>query len=135
MNNSYNKLTELYVNNIIHYTPENKNKTGILDTGATGHYLQVDASHHPSTNIGPPIHLGLPNGKTVQSINPCLLDFPFLPKEACERYIILSLAHSQFVSIGKLCDAGCTDEFKSQEVTIKHKGGGGNHPGIKREKQ
>ena len=65
MDNSYDKSTEFYANNIIHKIPENENKTGIPDTGVPGHYLQVDTSHSPSTNIVPPIHVGFPNGKTM----------------------------------------------------------------------
>ena len=47
MNNIHDKLTKFYANNMIHQTPENKQKTGIPDTGATGHYLQADAPHRP----------------------------------------------------------------------------------------
>ena len=33
MDNSYDKSTEFYADNIIHQTPENLNKTGIPGTG------------------------------------------------------------------------------------------------------
>ena len=35
--------------------------------------------------------------------------------------MILSIKHRPLVSIGKLCVAVYTDEFKTQEVTIKFK--------------
>ena len=113
MNTSYDKLKEFYANNIIHQTLENKNKTGILDTGETGHYLQVGAPHSLKTNIGPPISVGWPNVQTIQSIKPCLIYFPSLPEEAREGHIIPSLTHSSLVSTGKLCDAGFTAYFKA----------------------
>ena len=72
------------MNNIIHCTPENENKTVITNTGATVHYLKVDTPHRPSIKIGPPINVGSLNVKTMQSRKPCLLYLPALPEEACE---------------------------------------------------
>ena len=66
MNNSHDKLTELCANKIIHQTPEKKKKKRIFNTGSTGNYLQADAPHIPSTNMVPPIHMGFPNGQTIQ---------------------------------------------------------------------
>ena len=37
MNNSHDKLTNIYGNNIIRHTPENTQKTGIPKTGETVH--------------------------------------------------------------------------------------------------
>ena len=102
--------------------PENKQKTGIPNTGATGHYLQADATHRPSTNTGKTIHVVCTNDQTIKSSKPCWLYFPVLHEEVCEGYITPSLAHRALVSIGKLCDAGCTAVFKSQQVTIKRNG-------------
>ena len=73
-----NKLTEFYANKIINQTPIKINKIGLPDIGATCHYLQVDATHCPSTYRGPPIHMQLPNGKTMKQSKPCILDFPDL---------------------------------------------------------
>ena len=54
-----------------------------------------------------------PNDQTMQSSNPCLLDLLSLPEEEYEGHIITSLTHSSLVSIFKLYDAECTDEFKA----------------------
>ena len=35
MNNSNDKLTQYYANNIINHTPNNKQEKGVIDTGAT----------------------------------------------------------------------------------------------------
>ena len=120
MNNSHDKLTQFYADNIIHQTPDNKKETGVPDTGSTGNYLKSDAPHSPSTNMGPPIYLVLPNSQTVQSSKPHLLDFPSLNYESCAVHILPNLTYSLLVSIGKICDCGCTNVFKEQQVTIKH---------------
>ena len=78
MNNSYDKLTEFYANTINDQNPENKNKTGIPYTGGKGNYLQVDSLNISPTNIGLPIHVGYPNGQTMQPSNLYLLDSPDL---------------------------------------------------------
>ena len=121
MNNSHDKLTDFNGNNIIHHIPENKQKIVIPNTGATGNYLQDDALHLPSKNMGPPSNVVFPNGQTIQSHNPCLLYFSVLPEEACEGNTTPSIKHSSLVSIGNIYYAGCISEFKSQEVTINRK--------------
>ena len=78
MNNFHNKLTKFYDNNIINNNVENKHKTVVPNTGEIGHYIKADAPHCPSTNMGSPIYMGCPNGLTMQSSKPCLLDFPDL---------------------------------------------------------
>ena len=90
------------------------------NAGATGHYLKADAPHHPPTNMLPTIYVGFPNGQTMQSNKPCLLDFPVLPNESFESHILPSLSHSSLVLIGKLCNYGFTSLFKANQVTIKH---------------
>ena len=81
MKNIYDRLTKSYANNIINQIPDNKQETVVLDTVATVHYPKSDATHRSSTNMGPPIHGGCQNGKTMQSRKLCLLDFPALPDE------------------------------------------------------
>ena len=66
MNNSHDKLTKFNANNIINQTPDNKQETGLPDTGATGHYLKSDVPHRPSTNMGPTIYVGFLNSQTMQ---------------------------------------------------------------------
>ena len=65
MNNTHDKLTKFYANNIVHQTPDNKHNIGIPNAGATGHYLQSDVTHLPSTNMGQPIYVGWPNDQTI----------------------------------------------------------------------
>ena len=79
MSNRHNKLTKFHANNIINQTPDHKHKTEFPNTGAIGHYLKSDAPYCPSTNMGTLILVGFPSGQTMQSSNPCLLGFPYLP--------------------------------------------------------
>ena len=71
--------------------------------------------------MGQPIHVGCPNIQTMKSRMSCLIYSPSLPEEECEGHMIPSIKHRPLVSIGKLCVAVYTDEFKTQEVTIKCK--------------
>ena len=47
MNNSNDKLTQYYANNIINHTPDNKQETDVTDTRSTGYYLKDDYTHQP----------------------------------------------------------------------------------------
>ena len=78
MSNIHDKLTKVYASNITDQNPDNKQETGVTNTGAKVHYTP----HTPPTNMGPQIHFGCPNGKTIQSRKPCLLDLTALPDEA-----------------------------------------------------
>ena len=120
MNNIHDKLTQIYANNIIYQTPDNKQETDVTLTESTGNYLKSDDPHCPSTNTGPLIHMVCPNGQIMQSSKPCLLDFPYLPDEAFEGHSLPSLIHSSLVSIFILCNDRCTYVFKSHQFTTKH---------------
>ena len=116
MNNIHDKLTKFNANNIINHTPENKNKTRVPNIGATGNDMQAEVPHFPPTIMGPHIHVLCPNGQTMKSSKPCLLDFTELPHKACEGNIITSITHSSLVSIGKICDTGFTTVFKAKTL-------------------
>lgn len=47
------------------------------------------------------------------------LDIPSLPAAATIAHVLPQLAHN-LISIGQLCDHGCTAKFTKQTVTIKH---------------
>ena len=66
INNIHGKLTKLYDNNIINKTPDDKQETGVNDTGSTVYYLKYDMPHHPSTNMWPSINVGFANVQTMQ---------------------------------------------------------------------
>jgi hypothetical protein len=95
----------------------------ILDTGASHHLL---ASNHDLTtapSIAPPIGIRLPNGTQVPSSAAVhlQLDTDDLSPDATQAYIVPSFKHS-LLSIGQLCDSGCTALVTRDTSTITHQG-------------
>ena len=105
-----------------HPSPPTNNQTGIVDTGATRHFLQPTAPQKQYTTGAPPIVVGIPNGKTMRSTQECELQLDQLPAQARTGHILPGLAHHSLISIGHLCDAGCTAEFNSNTVNVKKYG-------------
>ena len=110
------------VNLLHHPSPPTDNQTGIADTGATGNILQPTAPHNQYTTGAPPIVVGIPNGKAMRSTQECQLQLDQLPAQALTGHILPGLAHHSLISIGHLCDAGCTAEFKANTVNVKKMG-------------
>jgi hypothetical protein len=48
------------------------------------------------------------------------LDLPALPPSACIAHLFPALTDTSLLSIGQLCDAGCTATFDADSVTIQH---------------
>ena len=92
--------------------PTNK---GIVDSGATGHFMLPGA---PIINVRPtntPIKIILPDGETIKSTHECELNIPALPAKARMAHIVPGLAHSFLISIRILCDAGCTVTYNKEK--------------------
>jgi hypothetical protein len=102
------------------HTPTMHNITAIADTGASGHYLRTNDPYKTDGTTRSPILVGLPNGANLQSTNQtCNLDLPQLPQAARDAHILPGLTHSSLISIGKLCDAGCTAIFDEHKIIIQ----------------
>lgn len=71
-----------------------------------------------------PINCQMPNGNTMRSSHEADLDLPttLLPPEALTTHIFLDLATHSLISIGKICDTGCTTHFNAQNITITKDG-------------
>jgi hypothetical protein len=65
-----------------------------------------------------PINVELPNGETITSTHTGLLPFQNLPTEAKRAHIFPSLTSGSLVSMGVLCDAGCTVTLDKDQVVI-----------------
>ena len=79
---------------------------GIVDTGATGNFLQPGA---PAVNIRitkTPICISQPDGGKLTSTHECDIDNPILPPAARAAHIVPGLAHTSLVSIRMLIDGG-----------------------------
>ena len=58
----------------------------------------------------------------MQSTHQAELDLPMLPNAARTAHIFPKLASGSLLSIGQLCDAGCTALFEKRKLYIFHKG-------------
>ena len=100
----------------------------VLDTGATHHFF----SSHPTpldkqqlTNVRPTtngISVLLPNHDRIQATHKAKLKLPHLPPAAKEVHVFPSLASGSLMSIGQLCDSGCTATFTNKSAIVTHNG-------------
>ena len=100
----------------------------VLDTGATHHFF----SSHPTpldkqqlTNVRPTtngISVLLPNHDRIQATHKAKLKLPHLPPAAKEVHVFPSLASGSLMSIGQLCDSGCTATFTNTSAIVTHNG-------------
>jgi hypothetical protein len=69
-----------------------------------------------------PIAIYNPNGTVMYSTHTAELDIPALPLAARMVHIIPDLQPHSLLSMGQLCDAGCTVHFDATKVIIKYNG-------------
>jgi len=67
-----------------------------------------------------PIKIHTPSDTVLQSMHEADLDLPGLPLAACHGHIVLQLASRPLLSIGQLCDVGCSIAFTVDHITIHH---------------
>ena len=94
----------------------------ILDTGCTDHFLPIGT---PVSNLSKNpfgILVGLPDKSTMKSTHTGNLLLPNLPQEARTAHLFPKM-NAPLLSIPKLCDAGCTAEFKRHCVTVTDSNG------------
>jgi hypothetical protein len=78
----------------------------------------------PCINVRPtpnPLQVFLADSSHITSTHEAKLDLPMLPRLACQAHLLPALQPNALLSIGQLCDHGCTAEFTSTAVIIsKH---------------
>ena len=100
----------------------------ILDSGATHHFFSTSPAIHSNsilTNIRPtqePINVLLPNHQNITSTHQANLNINNLPPAAKSVHVFPSLASGSLLSIGQLCDSGCTATFTASTATISRNG-------------
>jgi hypothetical protein len=47
-----------------------------------------------------------------------MLNIPFLPHTARKEHILLGLDQDSLLSVGQMCDSGCSMTFTATEVTV-----------------
>ncbi len=65
-----------------------------------------------------PIEVSLPDGSRMWSSHTAILDMPQLPHAARTVHIFQELSNS-LLSIGQLCDSGCTADYNKDTVTVR----------------
>jgi hypothetical protein len=99
----------------------------VADSGATGHFFETTKQHHylpttiPYKNVQPTtngIRVLLPDSSTLQSTHTAELDLPLLPLAARKTNLFPHLASGSLLSIGQLCDHGCTAHFTKNKLYI-----------------
>jgi hypothetical protein len=94
----------------------------IADTGCTGHYVTTNAHYTDKKLANPGISVTLPDGSNIISSHTASIHLPNLPTIACHAHIFPLLTSGSLISIGQLCDHGCTATFTSKAVTITRNG-------------
>ena len=95
----------------INFDLEDIKNWAILDSGATSHFLVVDAPADDVTVATNPISVRQPDGAKVQSSHTCNLKIPILQKKARLAHVIPGLASHSLLSVVRLCNCGCTVTF------------------------
>lgn len=72
--------------------------------------------------ISPGLNVLLPSGATITSTHQAMLDIPSLPLAARHCHLFPDLTTGSLISVGQLCDYGCTAQFTATTVTIQHDG-------------
>ena len=90
----------------------------ILDTGCTVHLCTPETHllHRQVTEA--PITITIPDGNTMTSTHEGHLDIPKLPPEATITHVVPELNSHSLISLGQLCDAGCTATLDDKTMDI-----------------
>ena len=93
----------------------------LADTGTTANFVSIlypVINKRIATN---PIAIRNPNGSIMHSTHIAELDLPTLPLAARQCHIVPALANHSLLSVGQLCDAGCSIELDATTLTVTHK--------------
>ena len=101
------------------------NHTAIVDTGATGHYLDATAEQHcldvQPTDTGPSVQVA--NGDNIETTKRATLQLSdSLSPQATTAHIFDDLKSGSLLSIGQLCDDDCIALFTKYNVHIYKNG-------------
>jgi hypothetical protein len=99
-----------------------KNFPAVIDTGCSSTYITRTTPYVHREVANPSVKVTLPNGESLQSSHTAQLQLhPSLPEIACRAHFFSSLTCS-LITVGQLCDSGCTATFTANSVAIVYKG-------------
>ena len=93
----------------------------IADSGATLHFVTVNASVINKKAAQQPLAITTANGEIMYSTHTAELDIPYLPTSACQCHVVPKLGKFSLVSIGQLCDAECDVLFQREKMSVRYK--------------
>ena len=102
-------------------TPPQRQRA-IADTGCTGHFLPIAAANDSYTPTDNGLTVQLPNGEQMRATKTGMLDLPTLPPQARVAHVFPQMTGRPLVSIGQLCDSGCTATFTNNKVIVSKDG-------------
>jgi hypothetical protein len=94
--------------------------TAILYSGCTSNFLSAAAPCSDKQAVHVPLNVNMPNGTTIQSSHICNLLLTALTPQARQAYILPGLVHNSLISVGQLCDNGCSVTFTQDQVTVSN---------------
>lgn len=94
----------------------------IIDSGATGHYINTQQPCSDCQQSINPIQVQLPHGKSIVSTHTANLNLPGVPAAANKAHIFPSLGQHSLISLGVLCDNEYEATFDKHKVTITRQG-------------
>jgi hypothetical protein len=92
----------------------------ILDSGCTVHICTPDTHVTHRQIATEPITITIPDGSTMTSTHEGHLDIPALPPAATHTHIVPELNTHSLISLGQLCDAGCTATVDKDEINVSY---------------
>jgi hypothetical protein len=105
--------------NYLNFTPSIPSQyTALLDSGCTAHFLLENAKFSNKIPTATPLAVILPNGDTITSTHTATLNMPSLPYTVRQAHILPKLAQHSLISVGQMCDSGCSVTFTATEVTV-----------------
>jgi hypothetical protein len=94
------------------------NDTAILDSGCTSIFLSAAAPCSDKQAAHVLLNVNMPNGTTIQSSHTCNLLLTDLPPQVRQAHILPGLVHNSLISVGQLCDNGCSVTFTQDQLTV-----------------
>ena len=91
-------------------------------TGINNDMVHINLPFSNITKTPNGVKVMYPDGNTAQATHEAVLNLPILPIAARKVHLFESLASGALISLGKLCDSGCTAYFNATKVYIFFKG-------------
>jgi hypothetical protein len=93
-------------------------ETEIMDSGCTSNFLSAAAPCSEKQAAHVPLNVNMPNGTTIQSSHTCNLLLRGLLPQARQAHNLPGLVYNSLISVGQLCDNGCSVNFTHDQVTV-----------------